>query len=141
MKSDPTNTVSPARVTEGNKWSLSNLPPEGHKDVGGFAYSLFDAAMAERDRLCLEARWNDNHRLYRNQHFADSSLASLIRKSKKRLSLNFLAANIQRTVANITARAPVAMAQSVDGADNGADDVMSEKLSQWNNMEEQQASL
>lgn len=134
-------STSPAMMEEPQRWNLSDLPPEGHKDVGGFSYALYQTALAERDRLCLCDRWLDNHRLYRSQHWPESTLSSLVRNRKKRLSLNFLAANIQRTVANITARAPVAMAKSVDGSNNGADDAMTEKLLQWNTMEEQQASL
>ena len=29
------------------EWSLSNLPPAGHKECAKFAYSLYEAALAE----------------------------------------------------------------------------------------------
>jgi len=142
VQSDKLGKETEPKTSIANKhdWSISDMPPEGHADCGLFFFKLFEEALSERDRLCLESRWNDNHRLYRSKHWPESTMRVMKNKAR-RLSLNFLAANIQRTVANITARAPVATAKSTDGATNGADDVMSTKLAMWNSMEEQQASL
>jgi hypothetical protein len=126
-----------------NKWSLTNLPPAGDPDVGPYFWSLYEAGTAEQDRLAIQDRWLNNYRLFRGNHWHSPIriMSDIASGRRSRLSLNILAANIHRTVANITARAPVAEVILVGETTNPHDDVLTEKIRIWNNAEEQQASL
>src|SRR5690606_6139669 len=55
-------------------------------------------------------------------------------------SLGMIGANIERTVANITARSPMASVQSTDG-DEGMSAAVSAMVDHWNNAEEQELTL
>lgn len=91
-------------------WTLSNLPPEGHADVGRFFWDhCYQVSQAEKERLGLPARWLENHRLYRG------GAVNKTMKNKHSVCANLIFANIQRTVANLTAKNPVAEAVSLDG--------------------------
>lgn len=122
------------------KWNIRNLPPEGNPDVGPYIYSLYLEALRERIRLGLDERWRANYRMYRGHHWQETT-AVLTGRSKARLSLALLGANINRTVANITARAPVAEVQSLDGTVEEDERILTQKMSEWNNKEEQQHLL
>lgn len=92
------------------KWSLSNLPPEGHRDVGRWFWdNCFMASEAEKERLFLKDRWRENHRIWRggatNRNF----------KNKGAVTANLIFSNVQRTVANLTAKNPSAEVVSLDG--------------------------
>ncbi len=115
-----------------------NLPPEGDLDVGMFAYFLFYEAWQEKERLELPARWKHNHRLYRGDHWKDT-----IRSQDNRFhtTVNLYFANVNRTVANVTARKPVAEVISVDGVKDEIDKIFSEKLYKWYQETEQQDLL
>ncbi len=118
-----------------NEWSLTHTPPEGHDDVGLFAYSLFEAAYNEKERLGLTDRWYENHRLYRGDHWNKGKRPT--RNDKNKLVVNLLFANIQRTVANLTARDPVAECRSIDGVEDDADTLLSQRIRNWWNESEQ----
>ncbi|MEF8943304.1 MAG: hypothetical protein V5B78_11000 [Desulfohalobiaceae bacterium] len=122
-------------------WNLNNIPPEGDPDVGSFAYRLFEDSLRERRRLQLEERWHRFYQLFRGQHWHNNIVNLLSMKRSSRLSISLLHANITRTVANITARTPVAEVEAADGSRDKMDQVLSEKLRSWNNKEEQQMSL
>jgi hypothetical protein len=111
------------------EWSITNPPPEGHKDVGLWAYGLFEAAMAEKDRQGLTDRWYEAHRLYRGDHWRAGKLQG--RDDRHKVQVNLLFANIQRTVANLTARNPVAEVVTSDGIEDNADQLMSTALKNW----------
>lgn len=122
------------------KWTLNNLPPPGDKDVGQFFWGLFENSMAEKDRLGLPDRWFENHRLYRGDHWNKNRLSNSANNSDL-TSVNLIFSNIQRTVANLTSRNPIAEVQSTDGIEDGADLLMSQKLKNWWSKEEQGATL
>lgn len=92
------------------KWSLSKLPPAGHPDVGPFFFDQYKIAIAERERLNLHTRWLENHRLWRagavNRGF----------QKKSTVTANLIFANVNRTVANLTAKNPSAEVISLDEA-------------------------
>jgi hypothetical protein len=120
------------------KWTLNNLPPPGDPDAGKFFWGLFEASMHEKDRLGLPDRWFENHRLYRGDHWNKNRLAP---QSQDLTSVNLIFSNIQRTVANLTSRNPIAEVQSTDGIEDGADLLLSQKIKNWWNEEEQGKSL
>ena len=106
-------------------YNLSNLPPEDNKAVGEFVYNLFDIAKKERDRAYMPERWVSAYKLYRGNHGSD------VKKNKHFLSVNLYFANIQRTVANITARDPVAEVICLDGQSEGLDEVLTAHTKKW----------
>lgn len=115
-------------------WNLSNLPPEGHADVGPFFWELFTLAENERDRLKLPEVWDANHRLWRGNRWGAKA-------NNNTVSLQLFFANVQRTVANITARNPVAECVDLDGTAEDQDKVASAKLKKWWKDTEQRAKL
>lgn len=123
------------------KFSLATLPPAGHGEAGTFFYTLFEASLMERRRLELEERWMENHRLYRADHHGPNRRRVVYKNRKKKQTINLLFANIIRTVANITARNPVAEVVSTDGIEDGTDILVSQKIKNWWNDAEQSISL
>lgn len=134
---------TPPPMKDPTKWNLRSLPAEKHSDVGPYFYTLYEEALRERDRLGLPERWLENYRLYRGDHWEDivGALTFRKKKSRTRLSLALLQANIHRTVANITARSPIAEVKNVSGIEDGIDSVLSERMKVWYNDEEQQRTL
>ena len=105
-------------------WSLANLPPEGHNDVGAFFYSLFSDAKNEKERLKIPQKMSANYKLYRGNHFGQ-------KVKKNSVSINLFFANVQRTVANITARNPTAEAVDLGSENKEASKVATAKLRKW----------
>jgi hypothetical protein len=122
-----------------NEFNMNKLPAAGNPRVGAFFYALFDQAYQERQRLGLDERFHENHRLFRGSHWLMGRYN--VKPAKHRVPVNLFFANIQRTVANITARAPVAEVVSLDGIQDGADVTLSTKLKSWWNEAEQGVSL
>lgn len=92
------------------KWTLSNLPPEGHADVGRWFWdNCYMASEDEKERLNLKERWLENYRIWRG-----GSVTTKMHK-KHSVSANLIHANVQRTVANLTAKNPAAEVVSLDG--------------------------
>lgn len=108
------------------KWSLTEIPPKGHKDVADFAYSLFEIARIEKERLNKPRDFLSNYALYRGKR----SLGNVI-VDKAYTPVNLYFANIERTVSNITARQPVGEVVDLDGINDGAEDVFTMKLKKW----------
>jgi hypothetical protein len=129
------------KTTNKDEFSLANLPPEGHAKAGEFFYSLWQASLMERRRLELEERWMENHRLFRGDHHGGPNRHVVYKNRKKKQTINLLFANIIRTVANITARNPVAEVVSTDGIEDGTDILVSQKIKNWWNDTEQSISL
>lgn len=106
------------------EWSLSNLPPAGHKECAKFAYSLYEAALAERERLKVKERALENHALYRGR-----------RKNAKGVEtktlVNLFFANVERTVSNVTANNPTAEVIDLDGIIDESEEVMTARLKAW----------
>ncbi|OPY82490.1 MAG: hypothetical protein A4E65_00790 [Syntrophorhabdus sp. PtaU1.Bin153] len=122
-----------------NDWNLGKLPPEGDKDVGPFFYLLWEIGYGERLRLNLEERWHENHRLYRGNHWNDMN--KVFRRNSHKVPINLIFANILRTVANITARNPIAEVVCTDGIQDDAGKILTEKMRIWWGETEQGTSI
>ena len=120
-----------------HEWNLSSVPPAGHEDVGEFVWSLYDASYKEKSILRVHDRWLDQHKMFRGD--AWNGLQS--RNGVNRISIGLLFSNIERTVANITARNPVAEVKDMDGYDDGVDMALSQLLKAWYSETEQQRVL
>jgi hypothetical protein len=105
------------------KWSLENIPPKGHKDVAGFAFSLYEIARREKERLNKNEDFTANYALYRGKSPAG------VRGAKLPVQLYF--SNIERTVANITARNPTGEVVDLDGYDDDGEKILSAYLLKW----------
>ena len=128
------------------KYTSVNLPPEGDKEVGTFFYKLFEDAYRERLRLNLEDRWFENHRLFRGSKGGINSKTDArdsisTQSNRHKFPINLFFANVQRTVANITARTPVAEVVVLDGNEDGSDLTLSAKIKLWWNETEQGITL
>jgi len=94
-----------------DNWTFSNLPPEGHADVGRWFWeNCFTASEEEKTRLNLKERWFENHKIWRGGS-VNKGL-----KNKNAVLANLIFSNTQRTVANLTAKNPSAEVVSLDGA-------------------------
>jgi len=109
-----------------DKWSLEDIPPKGHKDVPDFAFSLFEIARIEKERLNKPQDFLSNYSLYRGKQSTGNTTVS-----KAYTPVNLYFSNIERTVANITARAPVGEVVDLDGNQDGAEDMFTAKLKKW----------
>ena len=128
-------------MREPNKWHMRNLPPEGDPDVGPYSFKLYQNALLERDRNFLTEKWHENYRLFRGDHWPGVIKNLSGKGTRSKLSLALLQSNITRTVANITARAPMAEAVSADGIEDESGKALSAKLKTWSAQAEQQRSL
>lgn len=108
------------------KWNLTNIPPKGNPDVADFAFSLFEIARIEKERLGKPADFKSNYALYRGKQSSGNVVAN-----KAYTPVNLYFANIERTVSNITARQPVGEVVDLDGIQDGADELFSVKLKKW----------
>lgn len=108
-------------------WSLNNIPPKGHKDVALFANSLFEVSRLELERIGKHADLLANYSLYRGK-----TTGGFGSKAQGLTPVNLYFANIERTVANITAREPMGEVVDLDGTDeDGAEAILSSKLKKW----------
>lgn len=108
-------------------WNLSNLPPKGHKDVASFANSLFDVARVELERIGKHDDLLANYSLYRGK-----TIGGVRGRSQGLTPVNLYFSNIERTVANITARQPIGEVVDLDGTDqDGVEDALDAKLKKW----------
>lgn len=112
-----------------NDWNLQNIPPAGHKDTADFAYQLFEIARIERERLGKPTDFLSNYALYRGK----SNIGALATRGSTSNStpVNLYFANIERTVAAITARNPVGEVVDLDGAEDEAEGILTTKLKKW----------
>ncbi|MCK5602680.1 hypothetical protein KAR91_12440, partial [Candidatus Pacearchaeota archaeon] len=117
-------------------YNLTVLPPEGHKDLGQFIWNLFEDSYTEKERLGLMDRWRSNYQLFRGNHWGEQS------RDPDKVTANLNFANIERTVANITAENPVAEVVDLSlGSDDKVDQVLTQKMKKWWNETEQQTTL
>ena len=119
-----------------SEYTLSNPPPADHKDLAEWVWGLFEDSYAEKERLGLMERWKSNYRLLRGNHWGEKA-----RNNPDKITINLFFANVQRTVANITAKNPVAQVVDLDGNADQVDDVLTLKMKKWWNETEQQARL
>ena len=110
------------------KWNLENIPPEGHTDVAEFSNNLFDIADAEKRRLKKNQDFLSNYSLYRGKK-PTAVQNRVLANTPTPVNLYF--SNIERTVANITARQPVGEVVDLDGIGDEAEKVLSMKLQKW----------
>lgn len=122
-----------------NNWTLSNLPPKGHADVGEYFAQKVREGEDEKHRLGLYDRWLFNHRMFRGDHWDERGAP---RTSLKKITMNLLFANIQRTVANLTAKQPLVEAIEIGGdAGHSTDKVLTAWLKKWWNDTNQSDTL
>jgi hypothetical protein len=140
-KQEPASRDSMPPSLHRTDWNLRNIPPENDPDVGPFFHRLVEDSVRERNRLNVPNRFQAYYQLFRGRHLQKALAGIFSLKGKPRLSIALIHANVTRTVANITARAPVAEVFQADGIEDGADQILSEKMRIWNNKEEQQVSL
>jgi len=124
---------------EPRSWDLANIPPENHKDVGGFVWQLLEQSKSEKERLQLHQRWLENHRMFRGHHWQKTNPFS--KKGRHKISLGIFFANVTRTVANITSKEPAAEVHDADGYNDQADVALSQKLQSWYGDTEQGRTL
>lgn len=116
------------------KWNLNNIPPIGHPDVAEFALQLFEIARAEKERLGKPEEFHENYAMYRGR-----PLESVVTSARKGYSqqttnitpVNLLFANINRTVANITARESAGEVVDLDGIKDDVEIALSSQLKKW----------
>lgn len=113
------------------QWTLSNIPPIGHPDVADFAFQLFDIARAEKERLGKPEDFLSNYALYRGHTSSKQSARKGYRQSSRMMPVNFYFANVERTVSSITARNPTGQVVDIDGVDEEAEQVVSQRLRKW----------
>jgi len=118
------------------EYSIENPPPQGQPDIGLWIWGLFEDAYAEKERLGLMDRWVSNYRLFRGDHWGNKG-----RNRPNRISINLFFANIQRTVANITAKNPVVEVVDLDGHSDDAGEILTMKIRKHWHETEQQSSL
>ena len=108
-------------------WNLTNLPPKGNKDVADFAFSLFEEARLDKERLNKPQDFLANYALYRGK----SSTGPQNNRGQTHTPVNLYFANVERTIANITARQPVGEVTDLNGKQDGAEDIFTAMLKKW----------
>lgn len=107
------------------KFTLENMPPKGHPQVAAFAENLFQIAKKEKERLRKADDFLANYSLYRGR----TPAGRLNLKTSSPVNLYF--SNVERTIANITAREPVGECVDMDGTGDGSEKVLSQALLKW----------
>lgn len=115
-------------------WSLSNIPPKNHIDLPAFVNDLFEIANREKERLSKNDQFLANYNLYRGKHLRHGSGVF------EKLPVNLAFANIERTVANITARRPQGEVVDLDGYEDDAEKLLSKVLVKWWKETDQQSA-
>jgi hypothetical protein len=126
-------------------YHLGNLPPLNNDDVGAVFYEFCDAAKKEKERYSINEKMLDNHALFRNAHWSNAGYAgvhsSALTPKNEQVSINFLFANILRTVANMTAENPTAEIIGIDGVEDESDQILNQRMKNWNNEAEHGRNL
>jgi len=117
-------------------YTLSSPPPADHPELADWVWDLFEESYSEKERLGLMDRWKSNYKLLRGNHWGEKA-----RGNPDKITINLFFANVQRTVANITAKNPVAQVIDLDGNNDQVDDMLTLKMKKWWNETEQQAKL
>lgn len=135
----PEGDAAPARRRK--EYNLAALPPKGSPEAPRFFGQLYENCLDERARLGMLQRWMSNYVLTRAKRQMNKQLKDMLFGGfSASLSLGLIGANIERTVANITARNPVASVQSTTG-DEAISAAISAMVDHWNNAEEQHDTL
>ena len=135
----PEGDAQPHRRRQKN--NLARLPQKGDPEAARFFGQLYENCLDERARLGMLHRWMSNYVLTRAKRQMNKQLKDMLFGGfSASLSLGLIGANIERTVANITARNPVASVQSTTG-DEAISAAVSAMCDYWNNEEEQADTL
>ena len=115
------------------EWSLNHIPPRGHTDVAEYAAMLFDIARNARDRLGKPQDFLSNYSLYRgNSHKQTTGRKGHSPAAKKSMvPVNLYFSNVERTIANITARNPTGEVVDLDGTNDGTEQILTIALKKW----------
>ncbi|MCP4493247.1 MAG: hypothetical protein GY820_38985 [Gammaproteobacteria bacterium] len=106
-------------------FDITKPPKAGSDEVGPWFWQLFGLCKDWRDgELGMPERWRASHSMYRGDHWGT-------REKKNSLSVNLPFANINRTVANVTARKPVAEVVDLDGKGGNLAKAMTAKIKKW----------
>ena len=117
---------------------LSHLPKEKDKGAGLFFAELVTKGDEDKELRGLTDRWYYNHQMYRGIHWGVGNIKTKIRK----MVMNLTFANIQRTVANLTAKEPTVRASVSRGeAASDVERVMSAWCHKWWNDTDQTDTL
>lgn len=108
-------------------WSLSNIPPAGHEDVGKFFWNLYYEAKTEKERLGKPDQWYKAYCYFKGNHWHQSTP----KDKQTKVSANLFFSNVIRTVANIVNRDPVAEIEDLTGQGGDLARVFTRKLEKW----------
>ena len=95
---------------------------------------MFEIANREKERLSKNDQFLANYNLYRGKHLRHGSGVF------EKLPVNLAFANIERTVANITARRPQGEVVDLDGYEDDAEKLLSKVLVKWWKETDQQSA-
>ena len=107
------------------EFNITRPPATGHDDVGRWAWTVYELSRQWRDEeLNMPEAWKANYKLFRGNHWGN-------RKSANAVTVNLFFSNVTRTVANITARHPVAEVVDLDGKALDLAKVASARIKKW----------
>lgn len=93
------------------KYSISNPPPPGDKEVGQFVWELFSESRADKEDREYPERWRKNYALYRGQHWTSGK----VEHQKFQITVNLMLNDRERTVTNLCARDPKVEVKVIGG--------------------------
>jgi len=106
-------------------FDITKPPPQGHDDVGKWAWTVYELSRQWRDEeLSMPDIWKANYTMFRGNHWG-------VRKGANNITANLFFSNVVRTVANITARNPVAEVVDLDGTGNDLAKVATARIKKW----------
>jgi hypothetical protein len=112
-------------MKQGFEFDITAPPKKGHEDVGLWAFTAFEICRGWRDdELSMPEVWKSNYKLFRGNHWGH-------RAKPNNVTANLFFANITRTVANVTARHPVAEVIDLDGTAGDLAKVATARLKKW----------
>ena len=111
--------------------NMADLPKEGSKEVGKFFWQKWEEAVSEKERLGIPERMLKNYALFRGDHWQGRK-----KTAADKITANLLFANIERTVANITAKSPMAEVVDLYGEIDEAAEALSAQVRKWSNESE-----
>lgn len=122
------------------QYNLANLPPSDKpEDVGRFGQMLLDECMQERQYQGLFEKWVHSYAMYRGDHWQQRR--GIRKKAKTKVTVNLFFSNVRRTVANVTARRPVAEVVDLESGNNDDAHALTAKMKEWWKDTEQQKKL
>lgn len=107
------------------EFNITAPPAIGHEDVGKWAWTVYDISRQWRDEeLNMPEAWKANYKLFRGNHWG-------IKQGANNITANLFFSNVVRTVANITARHPVAEVVDLDGTAGDLARIASARIKKW----------